>query len=204
MEKESTRILAEIIQRRRTRKPVQFSKAPPSRDLMKTLIDIARHAPNHHRTEPARFYLLDRERIEKVGKLFGKYVAGDGKNALLNEKGQRKTKEWGEAPGILVITCHTERASELFRKNPSVEDEDYATCSCICQNLLLLLESENIASKWSTGAVWKHPEFSDTIDMLNPRSERVVGLIFYGYSDQQVPARSLLPLKNHLQDFSNL
>ena len=147
MEKESTRILAEIIQRRRTRKPVQFSKAPPSRDLMKTLIDIARHAPNHHRTEPARFYLLDRERIEKVGKLFGKYVAGDGKNALLTEKGQRKTKEWGEAPGILVITCHTERASELFRKNPSVEDEDYATCSCICQNLLLLLESEILAIK---------------------------------------------------------
>ena len=109
MEKESTRILAEIIQRRRTRKPVQFSKAPPSRDLIKTLIDIARHAPNHHRTEPARFYLLDRERIKKIGKLFGKYVAGDGKNALLTEKGQRKTKEWGEAPGILVITCHTER-----------------------------------------------------------------------------------------------
>lgn len=204
MEKESTRILAEIIQRRRTRKPVQFSKVPPSRDLMKSLIDIARHAPNHHRTEPARFYLLDRERIEKVGKLFGKYVTGDGKNALLTEKAKRKTKEWGEAPGILVVTSYTDRSSDLFRKNPAVEDEDYATCSCICQNLLLLLESENIASKWSTGAVWKHPEFPDTIDMQNPQSERVVGLIFYGYSEQQVPARSLLPLSNHLNDFSNI
>ena len=80
-------------------------------------------------------------------------------------------------------------------------EEDYATCSCICQNLLLLFESENIASKWSTGAVWKHPEFNDRIGIQNPENERVVGIIFYGYSEQQVPTRRLSSLSNHLKTY---
>ena len=89
----------------------------------------------------------------------------------------------------------------LSEKNPAVIDEDYATCCCICQNLLLLLENKGIATKWSTGAVWKHPDFAKTIHMVSPENERVVGLIFYGYSDQKPSARPLVPLKNHLKDF---
>jgi len=201
MDNQSTRILSEIIQRRRTRKPAQFSPDPPSTDLIIKLIDIARHAPNHHRTEPARFYLLNREKIQQLGKLFGETLAGNGEDPVLVEKGNRKTREWGEAPGIILITCHTEKSSDLVSKNPAVIEEDYATCSCICQNLLLLLESENIASKWSTGAVWKHPDFAKNIGIKDPQNERVVGIMFYGYSEQDVPNRSLSPLAKHQQKF---
>ena len=134
MEKDSTRILAEIIKKRRTRKPVLFSQKPPSKELIKSLIDVARHAPNHHRTEPARFYLLNSEKIKQVGQLFGETIAKDKKDPILIDKANTKTKEWGEAPGLIIITCHTDTNSELVRKNPAVIDEDYATCSCICQN----------------------------------------------------------------------
>ena len=95
----------------------------------------------------------------------------------------------------MIITCLTNKDCELVKKNPAVIDEDYATCSCICQNLLLLLENKGIATKWSTGAVWEHPEFAKTIHMVSPENERVVGLIFYGYSTQKLPARPLAPLK---------
>ena len=201
MDKKSTPILAKIIKRRRTRKPAQFSKTPPFLDLVTELIEIARHAPNHHRTEPARFYLLNREKIQQLGKLFGETLVGDGKDPALVEKGNRKTREWGEAPGIILVTCLTDESSDLALKNPAVIEEDYATCSCICQNLLLLFESENIASKWSTGAVWKHPEFNDRIGIQDPENERVVGIIFYGYSEQQVPTRRLSSLFNHLKTY---
>ena len=200
MENESTRILAEIIKKRRTRKPNQFSKNPPSKELIKSLIDIARHAPNHHRTEPARFYLLNSEKIKQVGQLFGETIAKDKKDPILIDKANTKTKEWGEAPGLIIITCHTDTNSELVRKNPAVIDEDYATCSCICQNLLLLLESECIASKWSTGPVWEHPDFNKTMGIKTP-SERVVGLIFYGYSKQDVAPRELQKIENHLTEY---
>ena len=160
MEKDSTRILAEIIKKRRTRKPVLFSKNPPSKELIKSLIEVGRHAPNHHRTEPARFYLLNADKIKHSRTFVRRNHSQRTKRIQsLLTKGKRKTKEWGNAPGLIIVTCHTDTSSELVRKNPAVIDEDYATCSCICQNLLLLLESEGIASKWSTGPVWEHPDF---------------------------------------------
>lgn len=200
MKNDCSRILAEIIKRRRTRKPVQFSKNPPPNHLIKELIDISRHAPNHHRTEPARFYLLNKEKILQVGRLFGETIAKDRQDPILIEKGKRKTKEWGEAPGLVIVTCNTDCSSELVRKNPEVINEDYATCSCICQNLLLLLESENIACKWSTGPVWEHPDFNKTVGIKTP-SERVVGLIFYGYSKQKVAPREIQKIENHLTEY---
>jgi nitroreductase len=198
MEQLSTHTLAAIIKNRRTRKPALFTKTPPPRKLIQELIEIARHAPNHHRTEPARFYLLDQLTIQKLGKLFGEVLSKDSDNPVLVEKGKRKSTEWGEAPGVLILTCLTDKTSDLIKKNPSVIDEDYATCACIGQNLLLLFESENIASKWSTGPVWEHSDFAETIGMIKPESERVIGIFFYGYSEQKVPPRQLTPLNNHL------
>ena len=163
------------------------------------MIEVARHAPNHHRTEPARFYLLSDINIKKVGKLFGEVVAGDRSNLELCDKGKRKEKEWGNAPGLLVVTCHTDLSSPLVCKNPEVIDEDYATCCCIVQNLLLLMEAEGIASKWSTGQVWKHQDFNQAIGLQSPEFEKVVALLFYGYSAQEVPDRRLTPMAEHLK-----
>ena len=81
-------------------------------------------------------------------------------------------------------------------------EEDYATCCCICQNLLLLLENNGIATKWSTGPVWEHVKFAETIGLASSENERVVGLIFFGYSEQKLPARTLIPLNDHLKDYT--
>ena len=110
-----------------------YSDRIPDPEIIRENIEISRHAPNHHRTEPARFYLLDSDRIQKIGKLFGEILAGDLSDPSLVERGKKKSKEWGNAPGLLIVTCLTEINSELVRKNPEVADEDYATCCCICQ-----------------------------------------------------------------------
>ena len=194
----SAEYLKELITGRRTRKPALFSKRVPDRESIMQLIDTARHAPNHPCTEPARFYLLDSKTIESVGRLFGEVVAGDASDPVLVEKGERKKEEWGTAPGLLIVTCRTDRSSALVRKKPAIIDEDYATCSCICQNLSLLFEARGLACKWSTGPVWEHPRFAETIRMREPENERVVALLFYGYSEQELAPRPLTPLSEHL------
>ena len=193
--------LIDAIRGRRTTKPTTYSNRKPNQSLVRELIDIARHAPNHHRTEPARFYLLDQERIKKVGQLFGETVSGNGSDPKLVERGKKKTLEWGKAPGLLIVTCYTDQNSELVQKKPAVIEEDYATCCCICQNLLLLFEQAGISSKWSTGPVWEHQDFAKAIGLSSPRNERVVALLFYGYSEQITPNRTLAPLANHLKDY---
>ncbi len=193
--------LERLIIQRRTQKPANFSGAPQPGEIRK-MVEIARHAPNHHRTEPARFYLLNEERIQLVGRMFGEIVSGEGTSPALVERAKRKALEWGNSPGLLVVTCHSDVQTELYRKKPETIQEDYATVACICQNLLLLMESKGIASKWSTGPVWTHEEFASAIGMLEPNVEKVVGLIFYGYCKDRADVRTLSPLDHHMVDHS--
>ena len=197
-----TDTLSRLIVERRTRKPKNFKGAPTPNQVTK-LIDIARHAPNHHRTQPARFYLLDSDKITQVARLFGQVIQGDKSSPALVERGKKKERDWSVAPGLLIVTCHTDKDSELVRLNPDVVEEDYATCCCICQNLLLLFEAERIASKWSTGKVWEHPEFANCVGITKPSMERVVALLFYGYSDEKIPNRPLANLSEHLRDYTS-
>ena len=81
---------------RRTRKPKNFKGAPTPNQVTK-LIDIARHAPNHHRTQPARFYLLDSDKIKQVATLFGEVIQGDKSSPVLIEREKKKEQEWSVA-----------------------------------------------------------------------------------------------------------
>ncbi len=193
--------LIKTIIERRTSKPVTFSSQVPSRAVVRQSIEISRNAPNHHRTEPARFYLLNSKRIKEVGRLYGEIVAKDNSDPHLIERGAKKAKEWGSCPGMLIVTCLTDRSSELVQKKPTIIEEDYATCCCICQNLLLLFEKEGIAVKWSTGPVWEHPDFAKTVGLISPLNERVVALMFYGYSDKKTSPRTLASIEQHLVDY---
>lgn len=196
---EPINILAGLIKTRRTRKPSEFTKGLPTSSLI-DLIDIARNAPNHHRTEPARFYILDSKRISKVGKLFKEVLSDNGNNPSLVQKAIRKEKEWGNAPGLLIVTNYSDRKSLLINKNHSVVKENYATTCCIVQNLLLLFESCQISAKWSTAPVWRHPQFSSTVGIKDSQNEDLVALIFYGYSDSEPKAPTLSSLKNFILD----
>ena len=44
--------IKELILRRKTSKPANFTEEIPDPALIRDLIEIGRHAPNHHRTNP--------------------------------------------------------------------------------------------------------------------------------------------------------
>lgn len=194
--------LAELIRYRRTVAPKHFNAVAPDHQLVADAIGIACNAPNHHRTEPCRFYLLDAGRISKVGQLFGELVRGNEPTKESIARSGKKAREWGSAPGLLVVTQYTPRASKLVVNKPEVIREDYATCCCIVQNLLLLLENTDISAKWSTGPVWQHPRFRDVVGIPHaPPDEEVVALIFYGKSDLHKEARLLADMDQVLVNF---
>jgi len=197
--------LADHILHRRTIAPKNFNDEVPDHDLVVKAIDIARNAPNHHRTEPCRFYLLDTARIREIGQLFGELVCGEEPTDESLTRGNKKKVEWGGSAGLLVVTQFTDRSSVLVQHKPEVVREDYATCCCIVQNLLLLLEEASISSKWSTGPVWKHPRFREVVGISHaPPNEEVVALVFYGKSEFPKEVRQLSSLSrslvNHLED----
>lgn len=187
--------LENIIQHRRTIGPKLFTPETPDHNVVVDAINIARHAPNHHRTEPCRFYLLDADRIKRVGQMFGEQVRGTEPTPDSIARGEKKTKEWGTAPGLLVVTQYTPRDSILVQNKPEVIKEDYATCCCILQNLSLILHNKGIGTKWSTGPVWEHPDFAAVVGLqYSAPDEEVVGLIFYGNHKEEPSIRSLTAL----------
>ncbi|MGD9600552.1 MAG: nitroreductase [Gammaproteobacteria bacterium] len=146
-----------------------FAPAEVSRARVIEAIEAACWAPNHHRTEPWRFYLLSREIGLQVADLNAELVrAKKG-----DEAADAKRRRWREMPGWLVLTCT--RGDDAAR-----EREDYAACCCAAQNLALALWVHGIGTKWGTGTVTRDPRFLALIG-ADPAREFVVGLFWYGF-----------------------
>ncbi len=164
-------IIRQVIRHRRSIN--RFRQDPVPLEVIRDAIDAAVWAPNHRMTEPWRFYLLGEETWRRVCALNAEIVtAAKGEKA-----GQLKLKKWMQIPGCLVVTCE-ESGDPLQRQ------EDYAACACAIQNLSLLLWSQGVGMKWTTGDVTRDDRFYDHI-WVNRNEEFVVGLLWYGYPDEE-------------------
>ncbi|MBM4076390.1 MAG: nitroreductase [Planctomycetes bacterium] len=161
------RDLLKIVQSRRT--IGAFRSELPDRSLILEALEAARWAPNHKKTEPWRVYWLGRETANAISELNAKIVA-ESKGP---EEAESKRKKWSAIPGWMAITC--KRSDDEIR-----QQEDYAATCCFLQNLMLVLWSGGIGTKWSSGAVIRHPQFFQLLGS-NSETERVVGLLWYGY-----------------------
>ncbi len=178
---------AELLRGRRTINV--FQPDPPPREIVLQALDLARWAPNHHLTEPWRFYLLGRETATAIARLNAELVAAKKGPAAA----AGKLANWLAKPGWLVVT--RTRGTDSLR-----EQEDYAACCCAIQNLMLFLWSAGIGCKWSTGPVIRDERFHDLI-WVDPEAESVVGLLWYGYPAETplTPRRPLAEVLIELQ-----
>lgn len=177
--------VARLITARRTIH--DFMSAAPPRETVLAALDCARWAPNHHRTEPWRFYLLGAAAVARIVELNTELVRAKSGDAAAANKRQR----WLATPGWLVVTC---RRSD----DPAAEREDYAACCCAVHNFSLCLWASGLGTKWSTGKVTRDPRFFDAIG-ADAASEFTVGLVWFG-TPQAVPAQARRPLADVLRD----
>lgn len=181
---EQTReILNRVLCERRT--VHDFTHEPVPAEVLERALESVRWAPNHHRTEPWRIYLL--------GALAQRAIAELNAAEVAESRGQRaaeiKLARWLAMPGWLVIT------SPLSRDGVR-EREDYAACCCAAQNLMLSLWSSGVGAKWTTGNVVRTIEFSDIVG-FDAAAEQVVGLFWYGWP-AQISEQHRSPISNFL------
>jgi len=173
--------VAEVIRGRRS--VANFRPERPDVALIRAAVEAARWAPNHHLTNPWRFYILGEQTRAAVIALNTSLVeARRGESAAA-----AKDKRWRKVPGWLVVTC---RKSD----DELVAREDYAATACAIQNLMLYLHSAGVATKWTTGAVTRADDFYRICD-LDATQEYCAGLLWYGYAAK--PAR---PTPRHAVD----
>jgi nitroreductase len=159
--------IARILRERRT--VHDFTEDPPPPEIIRQAVDLARWAPNHHRTEPWHFYLLDRKTGHRIAALNADIVS--------QKKGEKvaaiKRKRWAQMPGWIVVSCDN-GDDEIGRR------EDYGACCCAVQNMAVYLWEQGVGMKWTTGEVTRDRRFFDLIGMDYDKVY-VVGLFWYGY-----------------------
>ena len=179
------RAFAEVLRGRRTIE--FFLQTPVPRDLVREAVEAATWAPNHHVTEPWKFYSLGPGSIAKCVDLVEEIVA-----AKKGEKaGTFKANSWSEKPGCLIVSCRTSDDDLLQR-------EDFAACAVAVQNFMLYLWKAGVGSKWTTGEITRDPRFASIIG-FDESSESVVGLIWYGYA-KVTPTQSRRDLDTVLKE----
>jgi nitroreductase len=146
-----------------------FAPEPVPESVLEQALEVARWAPNHHRTEPWRVYLLGSEAQTAIAKL---NAAG-----VRETRGERaaevKLARWMAVPGWFVMT--TPVNDDSLR-----EREDYAACCCVAQNLMLSLWAAGVGVKWTTGAVVRERKFAEIVG-FELSGEQTVGLFWYGW-----------------------
>jgi len=166
-DRKKLRRLAERIRSRRTTK--LYLKQPVDRKLVMEAIEVARWAPNHHLTEPWHFYVLGKKKIAECVELT-RSVVSEKKGA---DMGEFKAQSAAAIPGWLIVSCK-KSDDELLQR------EDYASCACAIQNLMLYLSEAGVATKWATGPITRDKRF---YDLLGVDSDEAffVGIVWYGY-----------------------
>ncbi len=162
------RKFAERIRGRRTIK--LFLQTPVDRQVILDAIEVARWAPNHHLTAPWHFYLLGEKAMKANVELIRQITAE--KNDVA--KAEFKAKAAENIPGWLVLTCKKSEDEVLQR-------EDYASCCCAMQNLMLYLSEAGVGSKWATSEIVEDQRFFDLLG-VDREQETIVGVLRYGYS----------------------
>lgn len=157
-------------------------------------VESARWAPNHKRTEPWRFFLLDEGRKGRLADLWGEQLERTGSAP---ERAAAKRDDWANAPGVVIVTATSRtEADEVMRL------EDYAATACAVQNLCLHLWSKGIATKWSTAGVTQHEGFWPLLGHVEqPADTRVVAVLFYGLVEDAPKAHRKLGVAEVLVDF---
>ena len=141
------------IRSRRTHK--QYGAEPVDESVVRELVELARHAPNHHLTQPWRFRLL-----------------GPETRALLEQRcGEKEAIKLRRAPTLVLATA------ALSGDEPT-DSEDLHATACAVYAVLLGATERGLASYWRTPAAFAEPAVREALGLGT--GEQVVALIHLG------------------------
>jgi nitroreductase len=157
----------EAIRLRRTHK--QYGPDPVDPATLDELLELARWAPNHHLTQPARFRILGPETRARL-------------EAACDEKEALKLRR---APTLVLATA-------VLGDDPHTNAEDLHATACAVYAILLGATSRGLASYWRTPGALEAPAVRDLLGLAP--SESVVALIHLGAPAGDPPVKERAPL----------
>ncbi|HLF77705.1 MAG TPA: nitroreductase [Dehalococcoidia bacterium] len=167
----------ELIEKRRSLGRMR-PEAPP-RELIERLLAAAVHAPNHHNTQPWRFFVLTGDARAEFGSVLAealRHRLGPDVDAAKLEPllaGERAKPL--RSPVVIVVGVVTDKTNRMTAR------EDLQAASAAISNLLLAAETLGLAAIWRTG----DGAYDDAVKPyfgLAPE-DQIAGVVYVGYAD---------------------
>ncbi|TCP32369.1 nitroreductase [Scopulibacillus darangshiensis] len=181
----------DVIEAIHTRRSLgRVKEETPEKAEIEKVLEAARWAPNHFKTEPWRFTVLTGDGRKKLGDAYGQINTeklvdpNEEEKASAYEKGIKSALR---APVIIVVTAEP---SELERVK---EIEEILATGCAVQNMLLAAHANGLGAIWRTGDT----AYTDIMKKSFCTSDKgiVLGYVYLGYPNGDKPVTDKKPVE---------
>ncbi len=164
----------DIIRRRRS--IGKMTEQSPTRKQIEQLLEAATHAPNHHKAEPWRFFVLAGKARNELGEIMASSLAarlqettGEKAQAMLDKERSKPLR----SPIVIVVTSEHPSTPNVM----NIENVE-ATAAAV-ENMLLVAEEIGLACMWRTGDGAYDPHVKQWLGL--PPEDTVVAFLYVGY-----------------------
>jgi nitroreductase len=163
----------------------------PLREDIEKLIAAAVEAPNHHETEPWRFFVVSGAARDEMGSVLEealrRRMRGDDPKRINGLAVAERAKPMRSPVLIVVAVKHDvqERGGERI-----VPVEDLEAAAAGIQNMLLAAQALGLAAQWRTGEGAFDPHLKAWFGL--DAADEIAGIVYLGYRD---PDRDVLRVR---------
>ncbi|GAC1401366.1 MAG: nitroreductase family protein [Ktedonobacteraceae bacterium] len=153
-----------------------MTEQSPTRTQIERILEVATHAPNHHKVEPWRFFVLAGKARNELGEIMASSLAsrlqetiGEKTQAMLDKERSKPLR----SPILIVVAA--EHAT-----SPNVLDiENVEATAAAVQNMLLVGEEMGLACMWRTGNAASDPHIKQWLGLST--KDAIVAFVYVGY-----------------------
>jgi nitroreductase len=175
---------------KRRRSIGKMTSEVPRREQIERMLEAATHAPNHHKVQPWRFFVLAGHAREELGAVMADALAthlveigSEKAQALLNKERGKLMR----SPVIIIVAAEQASAPNVL----AIENIE-ATAAAV-ENMLLTAEEMGLACMWRTGDAAYDPRIKTWLGLAP--EDHIVAFVYVGYPAIPRLAREPIPFE---------
>ena len=162
---------------KRRRSIGKMTSEVPNREQIERMLEAATHAPNHHKVQPWRFFVLAGHAREELGAVMAGALAArldettsDKAQALINKERGKLLR----SPIIIIVAAERPNLPNVLAI------ENIEAVAAAVENMLLTAEEMGLACMWRTGDAAYDPRIKAWLGLS--AEDHIVAFVYVGYA----------------------
>lgn len=148
----------------------------PARTQIERVLEAGTHAPNHHKVEPWKFFVLAGQARAELGEVMARSLSARLEDTSSPKAQAIVAKERGKllrSPVVIVV------AAEQPEQPQVLAIENIEAVAAAVENMLLTAEELGLAAMWRTGDAASDPQVKAWLGLAP--AEHIVAFLYLGF-----------------------